>query len=74
MDFFGGLPSGYGAATSGVMRLRVAAIRIRLENTSVVVGLDVPLFSPNTPTLHVTGRAGIRLCRNLWTWTPTISR
>jgi hypothetical protein len=36
MDFFGGLPSGYGAATSGVMRLRVARVRFDWENTSVV--------------------------------------
>src|SRR5438445_13894876 len=53
MDFFGGLPSGYGATTSGVMRLRVARVRFDWENTSIVVGLDVPLFSPNTPTFYM---------------------
>jgi len=73
MDFFGGLPSGYGAATSGVMRLRVARIRFDWENTSVVVGLDVPLFSPNTPTSYMSlAVPAFASAGNLWTWTPTI--
>jgi hypothetical protein len=73
MDFFGGLPSGYGAATSGVMRLRVARIRFDWENTSVVVGLDAPLFSPNTPTSYMSlAVPAFASAGNLWTWTPTI--
>ncbi len=73
MDFFGGLPSGYGAATSGVMRLRVARIRFDWENTSVVVGLDGPLFSPNTPTSYMSlAVPAFASAGNLWTWTPTI--
>jgi hypothetical protein len=73
MDFFGGLPSGYGAATSGVMRLRVARIRFDWENTSVVVGLDAPFFSPNTPTSYMSlAVPGFASAGNLWTWTPTI--
>lgn len=73
MDFFGGLPSGYAAATSGVMRLRVARIRFDWENTSVVVGLDAPFFSPNTPTSYMSlAVPGFASAGNLWTWTPTI--
>ncbi|PYK86318.1 MAG: hypothetical protein DMF47_06960 [Verrucomicrobia bacterium] len=73
MDFFGGLPSGYGATTSGVMRLRVARVRFDWENTSVVVGLDVPLFSPNTPTSYMSlSVPAFASAGNLWTWTPTI--
>jgi len=73
MDFSGGLPSGYGAATSGVMRLRVARIRFDWENTSVVVGLDGPLFSPNTPTSYMSlAVPAFASAGNLWTWTPTI--
>jgi hypothetical protein len=73
MDFFGGLPSGYGAATSGVMRLRVARFRFDWENTSVVVGLDAPFFSPNTPTSYMSlAVPGFASAGNLWTWTPTI--
>lgn len=73
MDFFGGLPSGYGAATSGVMRLRVARIRFDWENTSVVAGLDTPFFSPNTPTSYMSlAVPGFASAGNLWTWTPTI--
>jgi len=73
MDFFDGLPSGYGAATSGVMRLRVARIRFDWENTSVVAGLDTPFFSPNTPTSYMSVAVpGFASAGNLWTWTPTI--
>ena len=73
VDFFGGLPSGYGAATSGVMRLRVARVRFDWENTSVVVGLDVPLFSPNMPTSYMSlSVPAFASAGNLWTWTPTI--
>src|SRR5438132_1217899 len=73
MDFFGGLPSGYGAATSGVMRLRTARIRFDWENTSVVVGLDAPFFSPNTPTSYMSlAVPGFASAGNLWTWAPTI--
>src|SRR5438445_10537421 len=73
MDFSGGLPSGYGATTSGVIRLRVARVRFYWENTSVVVGLDVPLFSPNLPTSYMSlSVPAFASAGNLWTWTPTI--
>jgi hypothetical protein len=73
MDFFGGLPAGYGSETSGLMRLRVARIRFDWTNTSVVGGLDVPFFSPNTPTTYLTvAEPAFAASGNLWAWAPTI--
>ncbi|MGC1579909.1 MAG: hypothetical protein WA766_00410 [Candidatus Acidiferrales bacterium] len=73
MDFFGGLPAGYGSETSGLMRLRVARIRFDWTNTSVAGGLDVPFFSPNTPTTYLTvAEPAFAAAGNLWTWAPTV--
>src|SRR5271154_622561 len=73
MDFFGGLPSGYGANSSGLAEIRLARIRFDWKNTSAVAGLDYPFFSPNTPTTYMTFVVpGFASAGNLWTWTPTI--
>lgn len=73
MDFFGGLPAGYGSASSGLMRLRLARIRFDWENTSIIGGLDVPFFSPNMPTSYMSiAEPSFGASGNLWTWTPTI--
>ncbi len=72
MDFFGGLPSGYGATSSGLAEVRLARIRFDWKNTSAVAGLDYPFFSPNTPTTYMTMVVpGFASAGNLWTWTPT---
>ena len=74
MDFFGGLPSGYGADTSGIMRLRVARIRFDWAKTSLVGGLDVPFFSPNMPTTYLSvAEPAFAAAGNLWTWAPAVS-
>jgi len=73
VGFFGGLPSGYNATTSGIANLRIARIRFDWENTSVLAGLDTPFFSPNTPTTYMSVAVpGFASAGNLWTWTPTI--
>jgi len=73
MDFFGGLPSGYAGSSSGVARLRLARMRMDWENTSLVIGLDYPFFSPNSPTTYMSvAEPGLASAGNLWTWTPTI--
>jgi hypothetical protein len=72
MDFFGGLPSGYGATSSGLAEVRLARIRLDWQNSSAVVGLDYPFFSPNLPTTYMTVVVpGFASAGNLWTWTPT---
>jgi hypothetical protein len=73
MDFFGGLPTGYGSGSSGLVRLRLARIRFDWENTSIITGLDVPFFSPNMPTSYMSlAEPAFAASGNLWTWTPTI--
>ena len=73
MGFFGGLPSGYNATTSGIANLRIARIRFDWDSTSAVAGLDTPFFSPNMPTTYMSVAVpGFASAGNLWTWTPTI--
>jgi hypothetical protein len=73
MDFFGGLPAGYGSESSGLVRLRLARLRFDWENTSIVGGLDVPFFSPNMPTSYMSiAEPSFAAAGNLWTWTPMI--
>lgn len=73
MGFYGGLPTGYTATTSGIAYLRIARIRFDWENTSAIAGLDYPFFSPNTPTTYMSVAVpGFAAAGNLWTWTPTI--
>jgi hypothetical protein len=73
MDFYGGVPSGYGATSSGVAELRLARIRMDWKNTSVVAGLDYPFFSPNLPTTYMSVVVpGFASAGNLWNWTPTL--
>ncbi len=73
MDFFGGLPSGYGAGSSGIFRLRLARIRFDWDHTSVIGGLDTPFFSPNAPTSYMSVAVpAFATAGNLWTWSPTI--
>ncbi len=73
MDFFGGLPTGYGATSSGLAEVRLARVRFDWKNTSAVAGLDYPFFSPNSPTTYMTVVVpGFASAGNLWTWTPTL--
>ena len=73
MGFFGGLPSGYNATTSGIANLRIARVRFDWDCTSVIAGLDTPFFSPNMPTTYMSvAIPGFASAGNLWTWTPTI--
>jgi hypothetical protein len=73
MDFFGGLPSGYGGGTSGLFRLRLSRIRFDWEHTSVVGGLDTLFFSPNVPTSYMSVAVpAFASSGDLWTWSPTI--
>src|SRR5579859_3416823 len=73
VGFYGGLPSGYSATTSGIASLRIARMRFDWEHTSVTAGLDTPFFSPNTPTTYMSVAVpGFAAAGNLWTWAPTI--
>lgn len=49
-DFFGGFPSIGVGENFGVVRLRLANVRLDWEKTSLVVGQDWMIFAPNSPT------------------------
>jgi hypothetical protein len=73
MDFFGGIPSGYSGASSGIVRLRLARLRLDWHDTSLVGGVDTPFFSPNSPTSYATvGEPAFAAAGNLWAWTPSL--
>jgi hypothetical protein len=73
IDFYGGLPSGYNATSSGIAEVRQARMRFDWRSTSVVAGLDYPFFSPNLPTTYMSVAVpGFASAGNLWTWTPTV--
>jgi hypothetical protein len=73
VGFYGGLPSGYMATSSGIANVRIARIRFDWKNSSAVAGLDYPFFSPNLPTTYMSVAVpAFALAGNLWTWTPTI--
>ena len=73
MDFFGGLENTYYGAASGIARLRIARLRLDWKNTSIVGGLDTPLFSPLSPTSYLTvAEPALSAAGNMWTWTPQL--
>ena len=73
MDFFGGMPSGYPQYASGIARLRIARMRFDWDKTSITAGLDVPFFSPLSPTSYMSvGEPAFSASGNLWTWVPTV--
>ena len=73
MGFYGGLPSGYTATSSGIANLRLARVRFDWDNTAVVAGLDTPFFSPNTPTTYMSVAVpGFASAGNLWAYSPAV--
>lgn len=73
LDFFGGLPSGYGGVSTGIARLRIARVGLAWDDTSVIAGLDTPFFSPDAPTTYLSVAVpAFAAAGNLWTWAPGI--
>jgi len=73
MDFFGGLSNTYYGMTGGIARLRIGRLRMEWKNTSIIAGLDTPLFSPLSPTSYVTvAEPALSEAGNMWTWTPQV--
>jgi hypothetical protein len=72
-DFFGGFPNTLDGTTLGVMRFKVAHLRLDWKQTSLIVGQDKPFISPDSPTsLASLGTPAFGYSGNLWTWTPQI--
>lgn len=73
LDFSGGFPQTSNGVNFGIVRLRIASLRLDWEHTSVVAGQDNLFISPLSPTSFASlstptfGYAG-----NLWGWTPQV--
>jgi len=73
LDFAGGFPETANGVNFGIVRLRIASMRMDWDNTSIVAGQDNLFFSPLSATSFASltvptfGYAG-----NLWGWTPQV--
>lgn len=73
LDFSGGFPETSNGVNFGLVRLRIASLRMDWEHTSIVAGQDNLFFSPLSPTSFASlavptfGYAG-----NLWGWIPQV--
>ncbi len=73
VDFFGGFPGTVDGVTTGLVRLRIARMRLDWSRTSLVAGQDAPFFSPLSPTsLASLAEPAFSYSGNLWTWTPQV--
>lgn len=73
VDFSGGFPSTLNGANFGVLRLRLASMRMDWANTSVIVGQDNLFISPESPTSFASlAIPALSYQGNLWGWTPQI--
>lgn len=72
-DFSGGFPNTLNGVNYGLVRLRIASMRMDWQNTSIVAGQDNLFISPLSPTSFASlavpafGYAG-----NLWGWIPQV--
>jgi hypothetical protein len=73
VDLAGGFPEVSNGVNFGLLRLRIADMRMDWERTSAVIGQDNLFFSPLSPTSFASlavpafGYQG-----NLWGWTPQV--
>jgi regulator of replication initiation timing len=73
MDFGGGFPNAPNGSTTGIFRLRTAALRMNWDHTSVVAGQDTLFFAPLAPTSFATlAVPALAYSGNLWSWTPQL--
>ncbi|HET7099680.1 MAG TPA: hypothetical protein VFJ52_00905, partial [Terriglobia bacterium] len=73
MDFFGGFPNDLNGVTTGLMRLRTAAVHMDWANTSLTAGQEPLFFSPLSPTsLASLAEPAFSYAGNLWAWAPQI--
>jgi hypothetical protein len=72
-DFSGGFPKTLNGVNYGLVRLRIASLRMDWDHTSIVAGQDNAFISPLSPTSFASlavpalGYAG-----NLWGWIPQV--
>jgi hypothetical protein len=72
-DFWGGFPATNNGLSSALLRLRTATFALDGNKTSVVIGQDLPFFSPRSPTsLASSAHPSLSSSGNIWTWTPQV--
>ena len=72
-DFSGGSPNTPNGVNLGLVRMRVASIRMDWKDTSLVAGQDNTFFSPLSPTSFASlAIPAFSYAGNLWGWIPQV--
>jgi regulator of replication initiation timing len=72
-DFSGGSPNSPNGVNLGLVRMRVASIRMDWKDTSIVAGQDNTFFSPLSPTSFASlAIPAFSYAGNLWGWIPQV--
>lgn len=73
LDFGGGSPDTPNGVNFGLVRLRIASMRMDWKNTSIVAGQDNSFFSPLSPTSFASlALPAFSYAGNLWGWIPQV--
>ena len=73
LDFSGGSPNTPNGVNLGLVRMRVASIRMDWKDTSIVAGQDNTFFSPLSPTSFASlAIPAFSYAGNLWGWIPQV--
>jgi hypothetical protein len=71
VDFSGGFPNTLNGLSYGLVRLRIADMRMDWDRTSIVVGQDNAFISPLAPTSFASlSVPALAYAGNLWGWIP----
>jgi hypothetical protein len=72
-DFAGGSPNTPNGVNMGLVRMRVASMRMDWKDTSIVAGQDNTFFSPRSPTSFASlALPAFSYAGNLWGWIPQV--
>jgi len=72
-DFSGGFPNTPNGVDFGLVRLRIATMRLDWERTSLIAGQDNVFVSPLTPTSFASlAVPALTYAGNLWGWIPQV--
>ena len=72
-DFSGGSPNTPNGVNLGLVRMRVASVRMDWKDTSIVAGQDNTFFSPLSPTSFASlAIPAFSYAGNLWGWIPQV--
>lgn len=73
LDFTGGSPNVPNGVNFGLVRLRIASLRMDWKNTSIVAGQDNAFISPLSPTSFASlSVPAFAYSGNLWGWIPQV--